>query len=394
MKKFLCFLALAAMVLTSVPAVSSAAPAERKIVVFKDGALNENEKDALIKKFGGEKLKDLKFAHSKAVLLPPQAAVELARANGVLRVDDDVIVNALGRVEISAKGAKPAPVQPVQSLPWGVDKINAELVWDTTAGAGVKVAVVDTGIDLAHPDLAANIKGGYNAIYPTKPANDDNGHGTHVAGTIAALNNTIGVVGVGPQIDLYAVKVLDRRGSGYLSDIIEGLDWAVANGIQVVNMSLGTSSNVQSFHDAVIRAKAAGVTLVAAAGNDSGGSAGYPAAYPEVIAVSATDAANVIASFSSVGPEVDLAAPGVNIFSTYKGQTYKILSGTSMASPHVAGVVALVLTQTAKCDTNGDGACSPDEVETRLEAAATDLGAAGYDNLYGAGLVNILTAIQ
>jgi len=246
---------------------------------------------------------------------------------------------------------------------------------------------------LTHPDLKTNIKGGYNAIYPTKSANDDNGHGTHVAGTIAALNNTIGVVGVGPQINLYAVKVLDRRGSGYLSDVIEGLDWAAANGIQVVNMSLGTSSNVLSFHDAVVRAKAAGVTLVAAAGN-SGGTVSYPAAYPEVIAVSATDNTNTIASWSSRGLEVDLAAPGVSIFSTYKGSSYATLSGTSMASPHVAGAAAVLLTQTAKCDTDLSGACSPDEVQARLEATATELGVAGRDNLYGAGLVNVFAAVQ
>ena len=155
-----------------------------------------------------------------------------------------------------------------------------------------------------------NIKGGYNAINPLKSANDDNGHGTHVAGIIAAENNSVGVIGAGPQIDLYAVKVLSRNGSGYLSDVIEGIDWAIANGIQVINMSLGTTGNVQSFHDAIARANEAGIVQVAAAGND-GLAVNYPAAYSEVIAVSATDSSDIITSWSSRGAEVDLSAPRI-----------------------------------------------------------------------------------
>ena len=213
-----------------------------------------------------------------------------------------------------------------------------------------------------------------------------------MAGIAAAVDNTIGVIGVGPQIDLYAVKVLDRRGSGYLSDVIEGLGWAIQNGMQVVNMSLGTASDVQSFHDAVAEVYAAGITQVAAAGN-TGEAVIYPAAYPEVIAVSATDNTDTIAPWSSRGPQIDLAAPGVSIYSTYKGSTYKTLSGTSMAAPHVTGAVALVLTQTAKCDTDLSGSCSPAEVQQRLEITAEDLGTAGRDDLYGSGLVDAEKAV-
>jgi subtilisin len=157
-------------------------------------------------------------------------------------------------------------------------------------------------------------------------------------------------------------------------------------------MSLGTASDVQSFHDAVERVHAAGIVQVAAAGN-TGGAVLYPAAYPEVIAVSATDNKDTIASWSSRGPEIDLAAPGVNIYSTYKGQTYKTLSGTSMAAPHVAGTAALVLSMPTKCDFDLDGKCSPAEVQQRLEATAEDLGLIGRDNLYGAGLVNAEKAV-
>ena len=363
-------------------------PMARKIIVFKSGVLNEPAREALLAKFGAVKTKDLTLIDGKAVLLPPKAEAALASQTGVLRIDDDVEVFALAR-PIKIEAVKP---QPAEVLPWGVDRIDAEKVWTTTTADPIKVAIVDTGIDVTHPDLKDNLKGGVSTVWYTTSYNDDNGHGTHVAGITAAIDNTIGVIGVGPQIDLYAVKVLDRRGSGYLSDVIEGLDWAIQRGMQVVNMSLGTASNVLSFKEAVQRVNGAGIVQVAAAGN-SGGAVIYPAAYPEVIAVSATDKTDTIASWSSRGPEVDLAAPGVDIYSTYKGSTYKTLGGTSMAAPHVTGAAALVLTQIAKCDADLNGSCSPTEVQQRLETTAEDLGITGRDNLYGAGLVDAEKAV-
>jgi len=361
-------------------------PKVRKIVVFKEG-VDEATKEDLINRAGGEKIKDLKIIRGKAVWLTPQAEKNLAKRAEVLRIDPDVEVYALENVKI--KGAKP---QPSQTLTWNIDQVDAEISWGISTGDPVKVGVIDTGIDLKHPDLQANIKGGYNAIYPWKSPNDDNGHGTHVAGIIAALNNSIGVIGVGPNIDLYAIKVLNAAGWGYLSDVIEGIEWVInqkntQGGDWVINMSLGTSQDLESFHNAIVSAYNAGITIVAAAGN-SGGAVSYPAAYPEVIAVSATDDTNQIASWSSRGPEVDLAAPGVSIYSTYKGQSYATLSGTSMAAPHVSGAAALII-DTKKCDLNLDGVCTPAEVQQRLEQTATDLGAPGKDNLYGAGLVNV-----
>ncbi|MEK7147226.1 MAG: S8 family serine peptidase, partial [Patescibacteria group bacterium] len=258
----------------------------RKIVVFSD-ALNEQAKDELVSKHGGVKFKDLSLINGSAVWLPDTASEEaLEQHAGILRIDDDIEVFALDRNNKANKAPAPSPSQ---TLPWGIDRIDAELVWPTGNTANpIKVGIIDTGISKDHPDLAVNIKGGVNTINPTKSWNDDNGHGSHVAGIAAALNNSLGVVGAGPNIDLYAIKVLNRNGSGFLSDVIEGIQWATANGIKVANMSLGSTSNVQSFHDAVIAAYNAGVTIVAAAGN-SGGAVSFPAAYPEVIAVSATD---------------------------------------------------------------------------------------------------------
>lgn len=367
----------------AVAAIGAGESHARKIIVLKEGIQNQPALEALLKKFNGVKLKELPLVNGAAVLLPEKAVVAVAKEDVVLRVDDDVIVEAIG---------KPAPVQPAQSTPWGIERVEALVAWSASVGAGVNVGVIDTGIDLTHPDLSANIKGGYNAIDATKSANDDNGHGTHVAGTIAAINNNIGVVGVAPGANLYAIKVLDRRGSGYLSDIIDGLDWAIQHGMKVVNMSLGTSADVQSFHDAVMRVRAAGIMQVVAAGN-SGSGVSFPGAYAEVITVSATDNTNTIASFSSRGPAVDLAAPGVNIYSTYKGRTYQTLNGTSMAAPHVTGGVAALLAVPAKCDLDFNGLCDPSEVQQHLESTAKDLGLAGKDSLYGAGLLDVAKAV-
>jgi len=379
--------------------VAKANEGARKIVVFRSD-VSDTQKDEIIRWAGGNKLKNLDLVKGRAVYLPSKSAVEKLKAHpSVLRVDDDVIVEALERNEFdSLRVLNPLRKisQPSQTLPWGVDRVDAELVWPTTGNTGdpIKVGIIDTGISNKHPDLLANIKGGVNTINPSKSWNDDNGHGSHVAGIVAALNNSIGVVGVGPDIDLYAIKVLNANGTGYLSDVIEGIEWAIQNGMQVINMSLGTTSNVPSFHDAIIAAKNAGIVIVAAAGNN-GVAVTYPAAYPEVIAVSAIDQNDQIASWSSRGPEVDLAAPGVSIYSTYKGTGYATLSGTSMAAPHVTGVAALVLnTSVGFYDLNGNGKWDPDEVQKKLQDTAVDLGTSGFDNLYGWGLVNAYNAVQ
>jgi len=365
---------------------------ERKIVVFKSGT-KEEVKENLIKKVGGRKIKDLRSINGKVVYLSKKEMNALLASREILRIDDDVEVFALAKPVKIQKAIKP---QPAEVLPWGVDRIDAEKVWQTTTGDPIKVAIIDTGVDVKHPDLIDNLKGGVSTVSYTTSYNDDNGHGTHVAGIVGAIDNEIGVIGVAPKIDLYAVKVLDRRGSGYISDVIEGIEWVInqkksQGGDWIINMSLGTSSDVKSFYDEIKKAYDAGITMVAAAGN-TGGEVTYPAAYPEVIAVSAIDQNNQIASWSSRGPEVDLAAPGVNIYSTYKGSTYKTLSGTSMAAPHVTGAAALVI-DTKKCDFNSDNVCTPAEVQQRLEQTAIDLGNPGKDELYGAGLVNVFNAL-
>jgi subtilisin len=218
---------------------------------------------------------------------------------------------------------------------WGVKQINAGLVHDAgNTGVGVKVCVLDTGIDTTHSELSANYKGGYNFVNGTATPTDDNGHGTHTSGTIAAIMNAANVRGAAPQVDLYAYKILDASGNGYASSIISALQECVKVGGKVTNNSYGASSDLGStVQSAFDNAKAAGVINVASAGNSGAGAntVGYPAQYSSVIAVAATDSANNWASFSSTGPAVAVAAPGVSILSTYPTNSYASMSGTSMA---------------------------------------------------------------
>jgi subtilisin family serine protease len=229
--------------------------------------------------------------------------------------------------------------------------VQAPIGWPLYQGAGVIVGVVDTGIQPDHPDLAANIVGGENFVVTGKvrgkaivdPAKwaDDNGHGTHVAGTIAALDNDIGVVGVAPQAGLFAAKVLNSSGSGYASAVADGILSCVAHGAQVISLSLG-GGDAEVLRLAVQYAASQGAILVAAAGNGGCPCALYPSSYPEVLRISAINSSFQLASFSNFG-DIDYTAPGVGVLSTVIGSSYATYNGTSMATPHVSGVVALML---------------------------------------------------
>jgi len=271
----------------------------------------------------------------------------------------------LKRIAAANPAAKPAAADPEQ--PWGVRRVNAAASWTTPRGqgAGTAVAIIDTGISRTHPDLAGLVIGGFNAMDPKKPEawDDDQGHGSHVAGTIAGKRDGKGVVGVAPMTKLYAIKVLDKDGNGGFSDVIAGIEWAAKRGIKVANMSLGADEGSEALKRAVTAANRAGLLIVAAAGN-SGGSVGFPASYPETIAVAASDPKDGVAEFSSRGPEVDFIAPGVDVKSVKMEGGYEELSGTSMAAPHVAGLAALAVAR---------GASTPAAVRAMLRGAATPL---------------------
>jgi len=276
-----------------------------------------------------------------------EGAAEIANIDGVVLTDEDPEV---------------APSEQDAKWLWGIKRVKAPETWNTTTGAGVKVAVVDTGIDYSHPDIAPNYVGGYNAINPDADPLDDHGHGTHVAGTIAGAGEDK-IVGVAPKASLFGVKVLDARGGGSYATIIAGIQWAVENKMDIVNMSLGGPS-VPALEEAVKNAYAAGVTIVAAAGNDPRAEVSAPAMYPETIAVSASAHDDSLAFFSTTGPEVDFIAPGHEIDSTWPGGGTNRISGTSMATPHVSGLAALAVSM---------GASGPEGVRAALRRAAVPL---------------------
>lgn len=301
----------------------------------------------------GSVVRRMETINGVVAYLPTQAAERLQNKFGDLKFSPDIEMLGVPS-EVSASG-KPGGTAPpvVQSIPWGISRIGAREANAFNKGLGVKVCVVDSGIDKTHPDLIANIDGGRNFVVikgrlSADNWNDDNGHGSHVAGTIAAVENLIGVVGVAPEAKLFAAKVLDSRGSGYLSDVADGITACVSAGAKVINMSLGASGDPNAdspLKTAIINAQAAGVLVVVAAGNEGQDIKNtIPAGYPSVIAVSALNSSDQFASWSNFGlDENDFAAPGVNILSTWKGGQYNTISGTSMASPHVAGVAALHL---------------------------------------------------
>lgn len=232
----------------------------------------------------------------------------------------------------------------VASVPWGIKKIKADEALKVSKADSVLVCITDTGADVQHADLKGMIVGGKSSVPGTGSFDDDQGHGTHVAGIIAASLNQIDVVGV-TQSKLFISKVLDSTGQGYSSWIADGINECIKQNAQVISMSLGAPASAGSdpvIARAVSNALARNIKVVVAAGNDSG-PVGWPAAQTGVIAVSATDSLDRIATFSSRGPQIMYAAPGVNILSTQNGGGVTSMSGTSMATPHVAGVVALSL---------------------------------------------------
>lgn len=308
---------------------------KRKIIVFEEN-VDQVKKDKIIKKHGAVKVKDIISINAAVIEVDDDGYFD--DEESVKYLEDDLVVSISGKAKDVGNSKKSKDVetpleQPIEVIPWGVQYVGAPAMWDVTKGSGVKVAVIDTGIDIDHPDLIDNIKGGYNAIMKKGSFDDDNGHGTHVAGIIGAVDNEIGVIGVAPGVDLYAVKALDSNGDGYLSDIVESIEWCLENDIDIINMSFGIINQSEVLKVAVDNASRAGITIVAAAGNNYGGTCEYPAAYDEVIGVGAIGTDGSTMSLSAI-QGVDVWAPGEAINSTYISGDYSVMEGTSMAAPH------------------------------------------------------------
>ncbi len=387
------------------------ASADKVLIGFKD-----NPRPSVIRAFGGRVEYSFDLIAAIAAEVPSSRLQALARHWDVLYVEPDYPVYALDTLAtLSLDGILAGnPVSVSEVLPWGIQRIGAPLVWagipDSTppnTGEGVIVAIIDTGIDYTHPDLAGAYVLGYDFVNKDWDPLDDNGHGTHVAGIIAAADdgpnsgggNTSGlsVVGVSPGVSLYIAKSLNAQGTGSTSNVVAAIDAAAKYGVNVVNMSFGSPVSSKTMSAACDAAYRAGVLLVAASGNEAAPWLDTPARYSSVVSVGAINEADARASFSNYSKNLEMCAPGVDILSTMPTYTvtlngslygyqqiYDKLSGTSMACPHVVGAAALVW------------AAHPEwtnvEVRRQLQLSAENLGSPGRDKYYGYGLVDAAAA--
>lgn len=318
-----------------------------------------------------------------------EALKVLSRSPGVLSV------NPAQKIK-TTEAAGPQVTDPHYSEQWGLSKAEVQKAWGLGAtGVGITIATIDTGVDVNHPDLKSNLVAGYNAITGKtglSAVQDNNGHGTHVAGVAAAGLNGEGIVGVAYQAKIMPIKAMNRLGEGTDDIVADGIIWAADHGAQIINLSLGSNEETDILREAIQYAQAKGALLVAAAGNKeenlSKNSITFPAAEPGVLAVTATDLRDQRASFSLTGPQASLAAPGVSIFSDYwqNSSGYASIDGTSMASPFVAGVAALVW--------GAHPELTAEQVKILLENSALDLGTPGRDSEYGFGRVNAYWAVR
>lgn len=236
-----------------------------------------------------------------------------------------------------------------QVIGWEIKKLNIENQWRVSQGEGVKIAVIDTGCDLDHPDLKDNLLPGRNFISLNNDPQDDNGHGTHVSGTIAAQNNGCGMVGVAPKAKIIPVKALNNKGNGNLNALIDGIIWSADNGADFITMSLGAPVGSKDLEDAIKYANTKNSIVFCAAGN-SGETSDilYPAKYDSTISIGAIDENFNRTHFTCSGDELDFLAPGLNIFSCVPDNSYAIMSGTSMSNPFAVGCAALLLSYNRK----------------------------------------------
>jgi len=341
----------AAAVLTTLAPMGASAAVVEKSVAKADTTKAHAQDQILVKAKAGKDLKATASKHGatkveelsgawKLVKVPAGKAAEFVEK---FNADADVELAELDYIHT----INYTPNDPSYGSQYHLTKIQANLAWDIhTGGTGAVVAIVDTGVDIQHPDLSSKIVAGYDYVNNDNNADDDQGHGTHCAGiATASTNNGVNVAGVSWGARIMPVKVLSSTGSGTTSNIIKGVDFARLNGADVISMSLGGGGYTQAFQDAINNAWNAGKIIVAAAGNNGNTTVQYPANYANVISVASTTSTDAKSSFSTYGTWVDVAAPGSSILSTANGGGTTTMSGTSMATPVVAGLAALLRTK-------------------------------------------------
>ena len=286
-----------------------------------------------------------------------------------------------------------SPNDPYFNLQWALQKIGAPAAWDIHSGTdNVIIAVIDTGVDLDHPDLAANLVPGWDFVNGDSLPDDDHGHGTHVAGIAAGVgNNGVGIAGVSWRAKIMPLKMLDASGSGSTYNLAQAIYYAADHGAKIINLSLGEPGSAwpcswTEVEAAINYAVSRGLLMVVASGNDGQYGVNCPAAYDQVMAVGSTTSSDDRSYFSNFGPRLDIVAPGNSIYSTYRFGSYTTMSGTSMATPHVAGLAALIWSLVPSL--------SQVEVRNYIQTTANDLGSAGWDQYFGYGRIDARPALE
>ncbi len=345
---------------------SSASRNGQEVALMSEGVLNAKAATSLVERAGGKFLKSIDKQGIVVANLNKEAFEALSSRRGVTVSED------------------PKRYLMAQSTPFGIPMVQATLLTQSNKTAR-KVCVIDTGYAAGHEDLPTDATGQANNGSVGAWNNDGHGHGSHVSGTIAGLDNNVGVVGVYPDVALHMVKIFNDSGSWTAaSDLIVAIQQCADSGANVVSMSLGGGAASTAERNAMDGFVADGMMLIAAAGNDGNSTMSYPASYDAVMSVAAVDSSKNVASFSQYNSQVEIAAPGVAVNSTLPGNTYASWNGTSMATPHVSGVAALVWSY--------HQSCTGENIRKAINDTAEDRGAAGRDNFYGFGIAKALDA--
>ena len=374
-------LLLVAILSLSVSSIIAAPPewVEGQLIVKPKAGLSDAQFEKILSKSKGQSVKHLKQINARVIKVPPQALEAVMRALShhpdIDYVEKDMLV---------APDAI-TPDDPKYSSQWHLSKIQAPAAWEATAGGGITVAILDTGVEGSHPDLVNNLVPGWNVVSNNSNTSPVMYHGTSVAGTVAATaNNATGVASVAWNANIMPIRITNEsNGVASYSAMASGFIWAADHGADVANLSYGLSSNSSTINNAAQYLRSKGGLAIHAAGNNNTDKG--LAENPYLITVAATTSSDARASYSNFGANIDVAAPGSSIYTTYTSGGYKSVSGTSFASPATAGVVALIMA--------ANSSLSPNDVEGILESSAVDLGNAGWDPKFGHGRVNAGNAI-
>ncbi|SKA06833.1 S8 family peptidase [Selenihalanaerobacter shriftii] len=337
-------------------------------IIITDKEFNKKEFKSQIEQNGGKLVKKLSLVNGFVYQFKNiEDKTMIQSVSGIKRIEKDTFLQVNSKNDMKS---------------WGLKAIDALNAW--AHFREVRVGIIDTGVDLNHYDLTP-VHNGLNTINHKTLPYDSHGHGTHISGIIGGRKNGKGILGILPDVEIYPIKAFNRNGEGRLSSVIEGIEWSIKNNIKILNMSFGTTEDNSSLKKAVKKAYKSGITMVAASGNKGRKTIDYPAKYPEVIAVAAINERKKIANFNNYGEGLDLLAPGVNIKSTWRNNRFRTLNGTSMATAHVTGAIALLISIFK--DLN------PKQTKELLIKGASSIPSVPKEK-QGAGIVNILKTMK